>query len=337
VQCKGKLELSYPWCLIGYDAPLVEGEWLDGYVVALAEWGARLQDKGYLLKEPEDSHPMAWYRVVDPESGAAVDDMLLKKVWHQTEKHLDRFPGRTRNIRERPYLHFQGYLRWRGRKARGSLEPGLRRGLVLDSWNRWVEDNGSDGAVRLESVKVGRLNCYLEGYRYRACLDSHEAAQEKRRRESLLQDLRGWKPGSRSDSRYHRRISDWGAMAGSFLFELYSLRQAADAISQKYFDGYQVPFPAVAEEFARLIGCLEELVEGYNEDFANELGQETSLAPEGLEAAKRSSLINTAALDKDVPPGARQHTAFLVDMARAEALDAMGENQAAVSIIERHI
>jgi hypothetical protein len=51
------------------DAPLVEGEWLDRYVVALAEWGARLQGKGYLLKEPEDSHPMAWYRVVDSESG----------------------------------------------------------------------------------------------------------------------------------------------------------------------------------------------------------------------------------------------------------------------------
>jgi hypothetical protein len=38
-----------------------------------------------------------------------------------------------------------------------------------------------------------------------------------------------------------------------------------------------------------------------------------------------------------VAPGARQHTAFLVDMAKAEALDSMGENQAAVAIIDRHL
>jgi hypothetical protein len=46
------------------DAPLVDGVWLDWYVVALAEWGARLQARGYQLQEPEDSHPLAWYRVV---------------------------------------------------------------------------------------------------------------------------------------------------------------------------------------------------------------------------------------------------------------------------------
>jgi hypothetical protein len=200
-----------------------------------------------------------------------------------------------------------------------------------------VAANGGDKTATVEDVKNSFLTCYLEGYRYLLCRDPADEVEEKRRRESLLEDLRSWKPGSRSVDRYHRRIGSWKEMAERFLCEVFSIRQAADAISQKYFDGYQVPFPAVAEEFARLIGCLEELVEAYNEDFANELGQETSLAPEGLEAAKRSSLINTAALDKDVPPGARQHTAFLVDMARAEALDVMGENQAAVSIIERHI
>jgi hypothetical protein len=57
--------------------------------------------------------------------------MVLKKLWQQTEKHLARFPGRTGSIQGRPYLHYQDYIRWRGRKAKGGLQSGLRRGLVL--------------------------------------------------------------------------------------------------------------------------------------------------------------------------------------------------------------
>jgi hypothetical protein len=38
-----------------------------------------------------------------------------------------------------------------------------------------------------------------------------------------------------------------------------------------------------------------------------------------------------------VAPAARQQAAFLVDMARAEALDALGENKAAVGIVKRHL
>jgi hypothetical protein len=51
------------------DAPLVEGVWLDRYPITLTEWCARLQGKGYLLQEPENSHPLAWYRAVEPDPG----------------------------------------------------------------------------------------------------------------------------------------------------------------------------------------------------------------------------------------------------------------------------
>jgi hypothetical protein len=317
--------------------PLVEGVWLDRYMVALAEWGARLQAKGYKLQEPEDSHPLAWYRVADPETGAEADAIVLKKLWEQTEKHLARFSGRTRDIQGRPYLHFQDYIRWRGRKTKGALESSLRRGLVLSRWNRWVAANDGKESARIDGVKISFLASYLEGYRYHLCRDSAEEDEEKRRRESLLEDLRGWKPGSRSNDRYRQRIGDWREMAERVLCEVDSLRQAADAISQRYFDGHQVPFPAVAKGFVRLIGCLEEMVEGYNEDFANESGHETGQAPESLSEASSPNLIDTVALEKSVVPAARRHTAFLVDMARAEALDAMGESHAAMAMVDRHI
>jgi hypothetical protein len=317
--------------------PLVEGEWLDRYVVTLAEWGARLQGKDYQLQEPEDSHPLAWYRVVDPETGAEADVEVLKQTWQRTEKHLGRFPGRTWDIRGRTYFHFQDYLRWRGRRAKGDHHSGLRRGLVLSSWNRWVNDSQRNGTTTLEGVKVSHLCGYLEGYQYHLCRDLAEIAEERRRRESLLEALRGWKPGSRSDDRYRRRIAWWREMAGDFLGELYSLRQAAETISQRYFDGYQALFPSRAGDFAKLVKCIEELVEGYNQDFANEPEPRTGSSQQGLPVIKPSNLIDGAALEKAVSPGARQHIGFFVDMAKAEALDAIGEQQRAVELMDQHV
>jgi hypothetical protein len=99
----------------------------------------------------------------------------------------------------------------------------LRRGLVLSSWDRWVVANGGDGTATLESVNVSSLSNSLEGHRYHLCRDAADELEEKRRRESLLEDLRGWKPGSRNVDRYHRRIGDWREMSERFLCEVYSL------------------------------------------------------------------------------------------------------------------
>ena len=42
------------------EAPLVEGQWIDRYVVELAEWGARLVQQGLVVEESDDPHPPAW-------------------------------------------------------------------------------------------------------------------------------------------------------------------------------------------------------------------------------------------------------------------------------------
>ncbi len=43
------------------------------YIVDLAEWGARIREKGFLLEESDDNHPMAWHRIIDPETGSEAD------------------------------------------------------------------------------------------------------------------------------------------------------------------------------------------------------------------------------------------------------------------------
>jgi hypothetical protein len=166
--------------------------------------------------------------------------------------------------------------------------------------------------------------------------DELEELQERRRRESLLRDLRGWQPGSRADERYQKRIEDWKELASDFLCDLYSLRQDADAISRRYFDGRELLFPAHTRSLAKLVEVVEELVVVINEGFADEVGQETGTSA-GIEASRPPNFINIAVLKEALTPAARQHTAFLVDIAKAEALDDMGENQAAVEIMERQL
>ncbi|MCH7620601.1 MAG: hypothetical protein IH870_01740, partial [Chloroflexi bacterium] len=94
------------------DAPLVEGEWIDRYVMELAEWGARLAQRGLVVEESDDPHPLAWFRITNPKEGTEASDDLTNKLWQQTEKHLDRFPGRTRAIDGRKHLIWEDYLGW---------------------------------------------------------------------------------------------------------------------------------------------------------------------------------------------------------------------------------
>ena len=108
------------------EAPLVNGDWIDRYVVELAEWGARLVEKGYLLEEPEDQHPLASHRVIDPEDGSGADVTVSMELWTRTRKHLTKFLGRTKEINGRQYLSFTDYLKWRGRHAKGDLKSGIQ-------------------------------------------------------------------------------------------------------------------------------------------------------------------------------------------------------------------
>ena len=131
------------------EAPLVDGDWIDNYMVELAEWGARIREREFLLEEPEDNHPMAWHGIIDPKDGSEVDAAVAIKLWQQTRKHLAGFPGRTRVIDERQYLSFADYLKWRSRRAKGDLKSAMRTGLVVSTWNQWVEEHGCEGAAFL--------------------------------------------------------------------------------------------------------------------------------------------------------------------------------------------
>jgi hypothetical protein len=113
----------------------------------------------------------------------------------------------------------------------------------------------------------------------------------------------------------------WQKEAKLFLEELHGLRLMVTAISKRSFGGHDLLFPALKEGLSYLVKAMEVLVEIFNEDLAPRKGDRVDVA--AVEA--RAETVGTA------------QAAFLVDMARAEALDAMGENMRAALIMERHI
>ena len=320
------------------EAPLVDGDWIDGYIVELAEWGARLVEKGLLLEESGDYHPMAWKRIINQEHGSEACAAVSMKLWQQTRKRLAAFPGSTRVIDERQYLNFADYLKWRGRRNKGDLKSGMRRGLVVSSWNQWVESKGGEGVATLAGVASGILDCYLDGYRYRVCRNAGELAEEVSRRESLLESVKVWEPDSSNDERFRQRVEHWKISALGFLPEIYILSRAINSISQRYFEGQDPLFSEVSDGFDQLLALVEKLVNIYNEALAGDIERSERLLIEPGEGQNQSPLtIDLAGLVETVQGSAKEQVAYLVDMAKADALDRLGETRQAFELVDRHV
>jgi hypothetical protein len=116
-------------------------------------------------------------------------------------------------------------------------------------------------------------------------------------------------------------LTQWQGEAELFLEELHGLRLTVMAISNRYFGGHDPLFSALTEGLSYLVKAMEALAELFNEDLA----------------ATKLARTDVAAVEARAGIAGTLQAALLVDMARAEALDATGENRAAVAIAERHI
>ena len=101
------------------------------------------------------------------------------------------------------------------------------------------------------------------------------------------------------------------------------MREAFSYISKGYFDGQQVLFSDLAKEMDDIITSAETTVSNFNEFFA--------------ELMELSERIDIEALRQNGINEANPQIAYLVDMAKAHALDAMGEEDAATQIVDRYL
>ena len=320
------------------EAPLIDGDWIDLYALELAEWGARIREEGIRLDEPEDNHPLAWHRITDPTDGSEIDAAVSRKLWTQTKKQLARFPGRIKMIDQRPYLSFKDHVKWKGRRNKGDLTSGIHTGMVVARWNQWVEEHGGEGAASFAGLKMGKLSSYLDGFRYNVCGNVKELDDEMAQRESLIESLQIRKLGRNGEDKFRPQVEHWRELALDFLREIYTMRKAIESINQRYFDGQQALFPPVAEGFNQLLTSLETAIDFFNEDLAGDAGRvEALLNDAGNGCRKSSPSVDPERLIENAEGAAKGQVAYMVDMAKADALDLLGETRQALELAERHV
>ena len=86
------------------------------------------------------------------------------------------------------------------------------------------------------------------------------------------------------------------------------------------------------------MGHIENLVDLYNRDLAEGLDCLMAIIPKGdSQKSVEPFSLDVSTLDALTEKTAKHETAYLVDMAKVEALDTMGENRKAVELLGRHI
>lgn len=181
----------------------------------------------------------------------------------------------------------------------------------------------------MAEVRFGKLSCYLDSYEYRVCRYAGELAEETSHRESLLESLQIRKPDDGDDERFRGRVEHWKELALGFIPEIFALRRAIDSINQRYFESQQTLFPTVTEGFDQLLALVEKTVGIYNEHLAEEI--------ECQEGLLNETRVDLGGLLENVQGANDKQVVYLLDMAKADALEMLGEARQAFELVDRHV
>ena len=180
------------------------------------------------------------------------------------------------------------------------------------SWNAWIDAQGEKPTMA--EVPVHRLEYWVEEQDYMVCPAG--TGEQLKRRESLLNLM-----GSARLEQVNGEADFRKQMAGASLTNLYAFQQAIITIRQRYFDGVELLFPDLDRSLTELTKHTEELITSFNDRVIR----------------KSEDELNIEALRQNAGKIVSERVSYLVDMAKAEALDVLGENRAAVELIERHL
>jgi hypothetical protein len=171
------VELVFP-CEALYHLPLIEGQWVDRYMLELAEFRAAVEQLGFQFYSSFGAHSLAPSQPVKPfvidrvtcqRIGPLVeaDEGVIASVRRQIREALAKFPDRTNQIDGRIYFHIDDYRAWPGRGFEGSV-PALD-GIVASSWNDWVDRQGGEGQAELAGIKVRKLAAMFQRHQFTIC------------------------------------------------------------------------------------------------------------------------------------------------------------------------
>lgn len=127
---------------------------------------------------------------------------------------------------------------------------------------------------------------------------------------------------ARRSKRSRESAERWKGGVQAFLLDLYALREAVALVSKRYFYGRQLLFPGSAELLEALVNGVERMAEMY----------EDAMAASGR---KSRGIIDMEGLRRVAEGPARVMYEYFVAMARAEALEFMGDHRSAVELVNR--
>ena len=94
----------------------------------------------------------------------------------------------------------------------------------------------------------------------------------------------------------------------------------------------------MAEGFAQLLPLAEKTVNIYNDALAAEFERLEKMLNETADGDDESPLtIDLVGLTESVEETAKVQVAYMVDMAKADALDLLGESRQALELVDRHV
>jgi hypothetical protein len=340
------------------EAPLVGGEWLDRFVIELAELATSLAKRGFRPEEPHDGHPLAHLGFCSDgdqpagqeNSGAGLqreaDYDELQVVRRETRKRVSAL--KSRKIKGRPYVHLDDYRKWKGRECGDDLT--VVEGVVVASWNAWVDAHGGDGEASVSGVTVGRVS--LPSAAYEENEDEREAFNSQSHRRHALKAAHRWffpkvdtTAGGHSQEEGHSDVDCFEASAVTLRERVLALagrlilmQSAAETVAREYFAGGEVLFADNASSLTSQSEMLEATVAVYNEVIVHRLAVHCDLLSIGQDASENPGLsrwlIDIDVLREEMAEAVAAKVNELVTLAKSETARVYRERGSAENLLE---
>jgi len=289
------------------NAPLVDGEWVDQVAIELAEFAKLLRARGMKIEPGEVSY-FATAKALAQEQIAAVRAEVVAR--------LSRFPGRTKQIGGRRYLHLDDYRAWPERKAGGSLP--VRRGVITWAWNNLVVSPPDGAAAEIAGIRVGVLGVLGKD-------DGRTSSGGQPHNLPALHPLV-------TILRAHVGLAGALPIAASFISSLLIDRRAieiaAERLGTRYFQGRQILFKITAKELKELLEKARSFANIYDE--VAEAVEDVAFGFEGWRHLK----IDFAEIEKAAQQQASDVVSEVVASSKMKMFFDFGETGKAFKVLE---
>lgn len=210
-------------------------------------------------------------------------------------------------------------------------------GILAASWNAWREAEGT-----LAGVAGGPLTCWAAD----APFTAHEAAEASRRereRTDLLAGFRRWtlhdfdrepgyftRPSGLRKRSFVEEAAAWRDQALLFGQEIFALQEALGKVAERYFEGNRLLFDDELSALEAQANVWPLLLEHFNDMVVVELDRVGEDAPN----VPRPGMAEVEEAGRTL---GQNRAAYLVDLAKADALRTLGEPNAAADVMERYV